>query len=322
MSEHDSIFDDGCISAEDHTSSSEVPQTGIRPSIHGASPSPAPRIKCEEVLQPSIEVDIKTEKVGGFFITPEPGKKPDRTPIITSEAFHMDYVPGHSKEESHKDCMIIDEDECSTEARQKWSEDPVMKLESDLQAAAVANPIAAQIIMMRRFRNQQRNGEKRSGRDKDFLSSSHSRPRRSASYDPIIIEDEDMEKLETNMRYHDDDDKWMDPDAGAGEVDEIDNLTALRDSLEERQRLKRLSKTEAIQLVKLSEKIEVRKRREEIAKQPMFISDDDDLDADASDEEERRNRQSIYNQDAEVSATSPMAALSLSFVLQPSASMV
>jgi hypothetical protein len=285
--------------------------------------SPSKSLREEDMPIPSIEVDIgDSEPSFGMFISPEPHerRRGHSTPISipdTPQSHH--HSKQHDVQVIDDDCMIVNVEECSLEAQNKWSKskskpnvillDPIIKTEPGIEPPRTPNILEIQ----KRLISQHVAAQKRKSgastmfgftRPKDVspIPRTKPKPRRGSNYQQKSLDNivDVKVEFETLMRRGEDDSGWMGPqDDEGGESEELENLKRLKRSFEKRQGAGSLTEVETIEFMKVKHQIQLQRRRRETAdrlnkKESMFISSDDEED----DEAERRLNQPVYNQAA------------------------
>lgn len=327
MSEEFSFFDDvrlpseepdeGGISAEDNYNL--LNQYGAFPPVFGL-PSSFSR---EDMPQPSTEVDpMENESDGGMFVTPDPDEQRLRytTPLSIHNTTPKDFqMLSPDRKDTGGDCVIIDEEDCSPESREKWSKsktkhktsasrnfgDVGIKAEPGLERARPADLVD---IQKRLIAQHNATRLRKSGASTIFGSRTRPidltppprtkpKPRRGTLYQQRTLDDivDVKEEFQSIMHREEDDVGWMEQNDDDGGTEELEGLKVLKRSFEQRQKSKDLSEVETIELMKVNQQIELQRRRKEaMERNDMFISSDDE-----EDRNERLLRQSLYSQAAE-----------------------
>jgi hypothetical protein len=310
--------DERGISAED--SYNLLGQYGAFTPVFGL-PSPLPG---EDVPQPSIEMDpMENESHGGMFVTPDPDE--GRLRYSMSLSIH-NTPPGDfqmlspGRQDTGGDCRIVDEEDCSPEAREKWLKskskhgtsagrnfgDFVIKVEPGLGRARPANLVD---IQKRLIAQHNATRLRKSGASTIFSSRTRPinltpsprtkpKPRRGTLHQQRSLDDivDVKEEFQSIMRREEDDVRWMEQNDDDGGTEELETLKMLKRSFEQQQKSKDLSEAETIELMKVNQQIELQRRRKEaMERNNMFISSDDE----EEDGSERLLRQSLYSQAAE-----------------------
>jgi hypothetical protein len=331
MSEDFSFFDDARLPSETPGEAGDsaqdqyslLNQYGAFPPISGLS-SPFSR---EDIPQASIEADdMEIKERFRMFVTPDPDER--RLRYSTSPSIHdtpaMHYqMASPDRQDIDGDCMIVDEDDCSPEARKKWLKskvkqktfggrtfgDAVIKVEPGLERTRPANLIEIQkkLIAQHNATRLRKSGASTffGSRMARAISLSQSpkrkpKPRRGTVYQQKSLDDivDVKVEFETLMRRGKENNSWMEEqDDRIEEHDELENLKRLRQSFQKRKSAGHLSEVETIEMMKINQQIELQNRRQEAVnrlnqKEAMYVSSDDGED----DRAERLLRQSWYNQ--------------------------
>jgi hypothetical protein len=264
-------------------------------------------------MPPAVNLEtVEIENRERMFVTPEPERaynpsnpyaagsiipsiEHNGTTSIKPEPLEKILLPAPQRsrpivitidDDDNEDCMIVDQNDCSEDARTKWlsshckapiileDDNPVIKTEPE-PALPISNFDTAQQRMLQQLNRKRKAGAstifgsavKRTGEMNNSSQGNIRRPNCREAMDENLDLNEDLDAV---MRHENEDDSWMEQDDEGGS-DESEKLNSLLTALEQVQQIRPLTNDELVEILKLKHQIELQGRRKEVARRdPIF----------------------------------------------------